>query len=145
MSRHAPLYTDERRSIYNHAADSYESTPHYMHYYMRARSTIREPSGPRHLRAQSAAPVTAYRSFHAQSIGREHVIYFWIFAHHREKLRLIAHKFYSLKEIKSQLENANKSYHDYHAEFLSKRWENKHHLYSVQDTVRFIFWGLIQD
>jgi len=34
-----------------------------------------------------------------------------------------------------RLENANKAYHDYHSDFLSKRWENKHYLSGMQDTV----------
>ena len=40
------------------------------------------------------------------------------------------------KDPTTKLENANKDYHEMHATFLSKRWENKHVLYGVQDTVK---------
>ena len=75
MSRNTPLYTrgEERRSVYNYAADSYEP-PQYTHYYLpyRTRSVSREPSVARTLRAHSIAP-SSYRLY-ASSVEKELVI-----------------------------------------------------------------------
>ena len=44
------------------------------------------------------------------------------------------------KEASDKLESANKSYHEMHAQFLSKRWENKHVYCGIQDHVCLCFY-----
>lgn len=44
-----------------------------------------------------------------------------------------------MKDTSNKLENLNKNYHDMHATFVSKRWENKHYLSGMQDTVSKAF------
>ncbi|CAF0891757.1 unnamed protein product [Brachionus calyciflorus] len=100
MSLYSRARSEDRRSLYNYAADTY--TPDL---YTR-RSVSREPSVSRNLRASS---VTYGRHRHT-SVDRDY-------------------------DSSMRLENANKAYHDYHSDFLSKRWENKHYLSGMQDTV----------
>ncbi|RNA10657.1 hypothetical protein BpHYR1_025294, partial [Brachionus plicatilis] len=102
MSLYTRGRSEDRRSLYNYAADSYNPDLY------RTRSMSREPSLPRTVRASSVT----------SNFGR--------------------HRYPSIDrdfDNSIKLENANKAYHDYHSSFLSKRWENKHYLSGMQDTV----------
>ena len=108
--------SQERRSVYNYASDSYQAPNET--YIIRTRSVSREPSVPR-----------TYYSFNG---GRSNSV---AGSSYRRRIPSIDQEY---MDNSNRLETANKGYHDMHASFLSHRWENKHYLYGIQDTVTII-------
>ncbi len=125
-----PRIGEDRHScLYNYSSgDSYvvpASSTYYSRSVSRARSISREPSVSSLRSSSLTYGRSKYDDINVIIIYKSNLIIF-------SKINIILS---IKKEASDKLESANKSYHEMHAQFLSKRWENKHVYCGIQDHV----------